>query len=96
MSKIDQHKPTRPIANLGRKHHRLHVFGKSRGWRCYYCGRLTHCRTCWPDKPVGESATRDHYVPRARAGSNAWANLRLACFDCNGEKADTMPGDADE
>lgn len=39
------------------------------------------------------SATRDHHVPRA-AGGRGGGNIRLACWDCNHLKRDTLPSDA--
>lgn len=53
-----------------------------RGERCcYLCGvALTF-----------ETATIDHVIPKARGGTNAMRNLRLACFACNNRKNNDRP-----
>lgn len=39
-------------------------------------------------------ATIDHYIPKARGGSDKGDNLRLACDPCNSDKGDTIPQEA--
>lgn len=53
------------------------------GQACFYCSL-----------PLGvETATIDHYIPRAAGGNNNFSNLRPSCFDCNNWKADRVPND---
>ena len=35
----------------------------------------------------------DHFIPRAKGGSNLFSNLVPACVPCNQDKSDTMPDD---
>jgi 5-methylcytosine-specific restriction endonuclease McrA len=84
--------PKRPSGEWvrGKKRGRrlLELFWANRG-RCHYCGRgciLKPDSACDPLR-----ATVDHLLPVARGGTNAWANLRLACFSCNTAKADKLP-----
>ena len=50
--------------------------------KCQYCGMELSLN----------SATMDHYVPKAHGGQNVWENVVLACHDCNNRKSDQMPG----
>jgi 5-methylcytosine-specific restriction endonuclease McrA len=59
---------------------RAYVWEHYRGHCCYCTRRLRR-----------SEATVDHYVPQALGGNNARSNLRLACWKCNNEKADTPP-----
>lgn len=64
----------------GKKDKKERIFIRARG-RCEYCGL-----------PLSyEAATLDHWQPRARCGSDADSNLRLACKVCNRAKADLSP-----
>lgn len=47
-------------------------------WLCHYCH-------------VAAAPTRDHIVPRARAGKDIAWNIVRACRKCNAKKADDMP-----
>jgi hypothetical protein len=47
--------------------------------RCHYC----HVNSA--------KLTRDHIVPRARAGVDEDTNIVFACYLCNREKADDWP-----
>jgi 5-methylcytosine-specific restriction endonuclease McrA len=49
---------------------------------CQYCGEIHAPR----------SLTLDHVVPRCRGGLSSWENLVAACYDCNIEKGDKIPG----
>lgn len=55
-------------------------------WRCRYC----RVKVVQLDEPWSGSALpfpeRDHVIPRLRGGSNAVANLVLACAGCNVRK----------
>lgn len=53
------------------------------GWKCRNCGR-------------GGRLTLDHIVPRSRGGTDAQANLRVLCGECNSKKADKMPDEVPE
>ena len=94
MSATRHHQPTRRERQLGVKHKQLHSLGKSRGWRCRYCDRRTHCAACFPNRPPNRAATRDHYVPKSRGGGSGWRNLELSCRACNEKKADLLPQEA--
>lgn len=48
------------------------------GLECHYC-------------IVREATTRDHIVPRAKGGTDAWWNLVPSCVPCNRAKSDRMP-----
>lgn len=50
--------------------------------QCFYC-----------DDPFGDSnpPVVDHYIPRAKGGSDDYDNLRPACAACNTSKRDLMP-----
>lgn len=53
------------------------------GHQCAYCGaNVTFSDRAEPD----ERPTRDHIVPRSRGGTDAKANIAIACADCNVEK----------
>lgn len=52
---------------------------KSRKGRCHYCKR----------GPV--SLTKDHVIPRARGGTNHYANLVPCCTPCNMRKSADLP-----
>lgn len=51
------------------------------GSLCAYCGKGLDY----------ESATLDHYIPRAYGGPNAQHNLRLCCSPCNQSKGSVLP-----
>lgn len=51
------------------------------GMKCVLCGvALTF-----------ETVTIEHWIPRARGGTNEDKNLKLACQPCNNEKSDVVP-----
>lgn len=54
---------------------------KRDGWDCVMCGVLLNIDT----------ATIEHWVPRAAGGTNEDRNLKLACQPCNNEKSDLVP-----
>jgi len=64
-----------------------HLFLRD-GYRCAYCGR--HRR----ELAGRERLTRDHLVPRARGGSDAWHNVVTACSTCNHRKNDRLAREA--
>ncbi|MBD2097328.1 HNH endonuclease [Trichocoleus sp. FACHB-591] len=47
---------------------------------CWWCG------CCLPPKKL----TREHLIPRSRGGSNSLENLRLACFQCNNSRGNSL------
>lgn len=47
--------------------------------RCHYC------------RSSGVTLTRDHIIPRARAGVNDDFNIVYSCYPCNKRKADDWP-----
>ncbi len=50
------------------------------GLRCWWC------EDCLPS----EKLTLDHLIPKSRGGSNSLENLRLACFQCNNSRGDSL------
>lgn len=56
--------------------------------RCVYCGAEV---TLQPRATAPTSATRDHFIPRSKGGTNADGNQVLACFGCNQSKGDMDP-----
>ena len=73
----------RAAATEGTERARLRaaVLSKTDG-KCHHCGLLL----------VGAWEI-DHLIPRAKGGSNLFANLVPACVRCNQDKADSMPDD---
>ncbi len=59
------------------------LFRRDHG-RCMYCGNKFHYM----------DLTRDHVVPRAQKGKDAWENVVAACKACNHAKADRTPEQA--
>lgn len=51
-------------------------------YTCQYCG----------DEFTPKQLTFDHVTPRASGGETHWKNIVAACFDCNVEKGDKLPG----
>lgn len=44
------------------------------------------CRCCLPS----EKLTIEHLLPKSKGGSNSLENLRLACFQCNNSRGDSL------
>ena len=57
---------------------------KRDGFTCQYCGV----------RPSEDECTIDHVVPKSLGGETSWTNCVLACYRCNGQKADRKPEDA--
>lgn len=51
---------------------------------CQYC----HTR------PMTESLTIDHVMPKSRGGNTSWENCVLSCVECNVRKANRTPDEA--
>lgn len=51
------------------------------GMRCFLCKQAL----------TFETVTIEHWIPRAKGGTNEDHNLRLACQPCNNSKSDIMP-----
>lgn len=68
------------------KRHTLAKLMERDGGKCRYCGRQVAIN------PNGanscDDATRDHLIPKRRGGTDAQANIVLACYACNKAKAD--------
>ena len=64
----------------GRYQFQKEVIRKQAVWRCEYCGHR-----CYSDAGDGTAtrATCDHRIPLARGGTNAEANMAVACWTCN-------------
>lgn len=63
-----------------------------RGSRCIV-GKCVHCNTKLSlglSGQPGPRTTLEHIVPRTHGGTNALANLALACGRCNGQKGRTL------
>ncbi len=54
------------------------------GFSCQYCGLKTSVR----------KLTYDHVLPKSRGGRTCWENIVMACYDCNGRKANRTPEEA--
>lgn len=63
--------------------------------RCWICGGKTN----WNDWSISDNGNkypgatypvRDHVIPLARGGEHSWENVRLAHWECNANKADTL------
>jgi hypothetical protein len=74
------------MSNGARAHARRHKVANRVGWWCRYCGRLTECASCNPAASI--VATMDHIIPKANGGTDAFANLTIACRACNLAKDD--------
>jgi len=51
---------------------------------CQYCGKVFKM----------SQLNYDHVVPRAQGGKTVWENIVMACYPCNGEKANRTPAQA--
>lgn len=72
---LTQHRKNKhPISST-----KLTRFVEERGGACYYCDRMVSLE----DNEHGTGASRDHIVPVTLNGTNAQANLLLACKRCN-------------
>lgn len=74
------------IRNLWRKSvpwskQNVHVRDK---YICHYCGI----------KVPRNKATIDHVIPQAQGGKNRWDNTVCSCFECNNQKGDRTPAEA--
>ncbi|MDX1617205.1 MAG: HNH endonuclease [Balneolaceae bacterium] len=58
-----------------------HNIMKRDGNRCQYCGS-------------SRNLTIDHVIPRSRGGRDSWENLVTACDECNVEKGNRTPEEA--
>lgn len=54
------------------------------GYRCQYCGHAVPPR----------ELTLDHVMPRSRGGATSWANVVVACGECNRRKGQCTPEEA--
>lgn len=71
------------------KQRRMKVLLKTFGGKCWWCKCDVIAGIQNSDfQHQPNQATRDHIVPRSRGGTNALANLVLACRACNEERAD--------
>jgi 5-methylcytosine-specific restriction protein A len=57
--------------------------------------RGVHCHICGYKIKTSEDFTVDHYVPRAKGGTDTRTNLRPAHRECNRKKGDRLPGRID-
>jgi 5-methylcytosine-specific restriction endonuclease McrA len=65
------------------KFSRRNIFERDR-FSCQYCHRT----------PSRSELSVDHVKPRSRGGSTTWANVVLACTECNARKRDRTPDEA--
>lgn len=54
-------------------------------FKCQYCG----------ERFKMSQLNYDHVVPRSQGGKTVWDNIVMACYSCNGEKANRTPSQAD-
>ena len=54
------------------------------GDSCYYCNLRVIVKSMRNEHTM--LATRDHVVPKSRGGTDAIANIVMACANCNGVK----------
>lgn len=59
---------------------------KDQGGVCYYCCHVVFLSKGNVRKAGERIATIDHIIPKAEKGSNAKANLVVACRKCNQER----------
>lgn len=64
---------------------------------CYLCGKVCD----WTDKRSenivgGNYPSIDHIIPIARGGLHSWSNVRLAHFNCNVAKSDSLISEAEK
>lgn len=62
------------------KSHKRTLFDQSN--KCHYCGKVLEY----------EEATVDHFIPRAKGGSNDIENKVLSCGPCNVKKGSMIVG----
>ena len=53
------------------------------GDECCYCGVVLDFERKPRGQGVGHGATVEHVVPISQGGAHVWANVALACRDCN-------------
>ena len=72
-----------------RKSALVKMFDKQRG-KCSLCGTQMCLKTGF-----NHTATIDHVIPKSRLpfGHNGKYNTKAACWKCNTEKANLMPGE---
>jgi len=58
----------------------------AQGKRCFYCGCHMSLK-----KHAKKYATRDHFIPVSKGGSQDTNNIVLCCNLCNMQKASKMP-----
>ena len=72
---------------MTRRHSIQKIFDRDHG-RCRYCAKKVRIKGrgkwSWPQ------GTIDHIIPKVRGGTDALANLVLACRHCNHAKGDMM------
>lgn len=75
------------------RHSKRKRLWKTQQGRCFYCGcAMTDCEDTNRTKrdPLPTATTIDHAIPKAMGGTHSFSNLRLACYACNGAKADKL------
>lgn len=69
---------------MGQLTYRVSKLTERDGFRCHYCGEPLEVNENCIFNPRGVSV--DHIVPQSEGGTNALANLVLACRQCNVDK----------
>ena len=75
---------------VSRKTETVKLFRKQKG-RCHICGGQMTLK-----RERANTATRDHVIPRSRLPfgyAEKKGNKKAACFQCNNEKGNRMPGE---
>lgn len=82
------HRRRTPARALGDRGITITRLIKRDGPRCYLCNRVTtnNKKTSRGKRPK-LMATIDHVIPIAQGGTHTWANVRVACWNCNAKKS---------
>lgn len=65
-----------PASKRSKKQKLLQLYGN----QCHWCGK----------QMTKSEITIEHLLPKSLGGSNAIANLRLACFTCNNSRGNSL------
>lgn len=72
---------------------RLKVFMRD-GWTCQACNTPTPRTLMGTYQP--NAPELDHIIPISRGGPHTWTNVQCLCRACNGNKGNSLPGEASQ